>query len=50
MNKLIKKLNKLKINIVCYNNLTKKETKIINKRKRILNKIKAKQDKFFATY
>ena len=50
MNKLIKKLNKLNINIVCYNNLTKKEVKTINKRQRILNKIKTKQDKFFATY
>jgi hypothetical protein len=50
MNKLIKKLDKVNINIICYNNLTKKETKTINKRKRILNKIKTKQDKFFANY
>jgi hypothetical protein len=50
MNKLIKKLNKLNINIVCFNNLTKKEVKTINKRQRILNKIKTKQDNFFATY
>ena len=50
MNKLIKKLNKLNINIICYNNLTKKETKTINKRQRILHKIKNKQDKFFTTY
>ena len=50
MIKLIKKLNKLNINIVCYNNLTKKELKTINKTKKILNKIKTKQDKFFATY
>ena len=50
MIKLIKKLNKLNINIICYNNLTKKESKTIKKRKKILNKIKTKQDNFFATY
>ena len=47
---MIKKLNKLNINIVCYNNLTKKDIKTINKTKKILNKIKTKQKKFFATY